>query len=717
MGRELYAREPAYRSMFDRCCELFDQRLGCDLRGLLVEANEQDAAVRLQRPALNFAAIVSTELAVAALLDSFGVRPTALLGNSLGEYTAAHIAGVLSLPDVIGLVAARGQLCDDLPPAALVAVPLAHDDVRPLLGDALSLAVISGVRSCAVSGPLADIEEFTRRLHRDGVKVTRLPLSMAPHSAAMDPIADAFFQECTRYRYESPSIPMISGLTGTWITASETPDPQYWTRHLRDTMRFYDGLSTLLADPDRIILEAGPGQTLTQLTHLHPACGQHRVALPTVIPGQSESRTVASILAKLWESGVDIDWRGGRHGRPQRRVPLPTYPFAHKAAEALPAPTAPAAAAQTVPAGPDRTEEVLRRIWCEVTGLAQVQDSDDFFRSGGDSHLAVVLRSRIREQLGVQISAHALLEQPTFGALARHLKPATVASPLMLTLRRGGTEQAPLYLVQALGGTVYSYRQLAEHLDAGRAVHAFRAYGLEPGETALPTIEAIAALNVRTLLDSHPGGPIIVGGHSSGGLIAHEMAGQLLAAGHRVPLVVLIDTSSISDSHRLDLRSVDDIRATFDQFRDTAPDTWQAFRTAIDVDENIRTVIVATNNAIRTHEPAELPTDLLFVRAQERNKILDPHPEIEWKTRFTGNVSVRTLPGNHFTIMDIPHVAQVGTAIEHALNEIRTEEPSPTHIGAETPSGIKITGLTVAQAAEFARLAGGLRLPPIFRTQ
>ncbi|AFU01083.1 hybrid non-ribosomal peptide synthetase/type I polyketide synthase [Nocardia brasiliensis] len=719
MGRTLYAEEPVYRAAFDECSELFRKRLGCDLHALLFHAETGDhTATLLRRPSLNFAAVVTTEVAAAALLTSYGITPAALIGHSLGEFTAAHFAGVLTLPDVVDLVAARGLLCDKLPPTAVVSVSLGEDEVRPMLDPALSVATVNSIRHCAISGPVDKLAELRETLHRNGVQVRSVPIDMGAHSAATDLIAGEFARECARYRHGAPVIPLICGLSGDWTPTDEPFAPDYWVRHLRETIRFADGLDTVLTDPEMIAIQVGPGQALAQLTQMHPRCSADRVVLPTMVAEQAETDTTAELLARLWERGVDIDWDAVRHGARRRRVPLPTYPFAPDA-DPVPVVTEPVAAPKE--SGPERFEQVLAELWRELIGVREVHATDDFFRAGGDSHLAVVFRSRIKEALGVQISAHAFLQYRTFGALLDHLRPApapaTAAAPVLITLQRGSPDRVPLYLIQAIGGTVYSYRDLVDCLGADRPVHAFRAYGIEPGEPVPATIAEAAARNVRALLAVHAGGPIVLGGHSSGGVLAHEMARQLLDLGQPVRLVVLLDTTTFTDARKYNLRNAEDVLAAFESFRDTAPDAWRAFTTAMNNDADIRAVIVATNTAIREHEAATVATDLLYLRAAQTNEVFDPHPETEWRQLFSGRTTVRTVPGNHFTVLDRPHVTAVAQELRRAFAVFETDSAgesstAPADLYALTPSGIRVGGLTLAQTIELIKATGGLPEDP-----
>src|SRR6185436_7697141 len=203
---------------------------------------------------------------------SWGVRPQALIGHSLGEYVAACLAGVLSLEDALSLVAARGELMQELPPGAMLSVDLAETEALAEIASApgspgLSLAAVNGPGQCVVSGPEAEIAALAARLVERGVPARRLHTSHAFHSSVMEPVLDRFTGIVSRLELRPPAIPYLSNLTGTWITAAEATDPRYWARHLRETVRFGEGIGHLLAGLPQgaVLLEVGPGQSLGRL--------------------------------------------------------------------------------------------------------------------------------------------------------------------------------------------------------------------------------------------------------------------------------------------------------------------------------------------------------------------------------------------------------------------------------------------------------------------
>ena len=282
MARRLYDGEPTFRRHLDRAAELLREPLAAatggdgDLRRLLFPAPDADpaaAAARLEATAVAQPALFAVEVALARLWSEWGVEPAALIGHSLGELAAACLGGVVSFEDGLRLVAERGRLMQAAPAGAMLAVPLPADDVeRRLEGFAgVELAAVNQPDRATVAGGEDAVAAFAAALAADGVAARRLHTSHAFHSAAMDGAVEPFRAAVAAVPLSPPSIPIVSNLTGTWLTDAEATDPAYWARHLRQRVRFADGLATLLADADRVLLEVGPGTTLTTLARRHPA--------------------------------------------------------------------------------------------------------------------------------------------------------------------------------------------------------------------------------------------------------------------------------------------------------------------------------------------------------------------------------------------------------------------------------------------------------------
>ena len=317
MGRELYETEKVFREHLDECAELLLPHLGEDLRKVIYSA-AKDAEERLKQTVFTQPALFAVEYALSRLWLSWGVRAEAMIGHSIGEYVAACLAGVFSLADALKLVAARGRLMQSLPPGAMLAVPLPESEVYPMLGSALSIAVVNTPSSCVVSGPIEAVDEFIQRLDERGVEARRLAVSHAFHSAMTEPILKTFTSIVETVVLHPPQIPYVSNVSGKWITAGEATDPRYWTKHLRQTVRFADGAGELLAEPSRVFLEVGPGRALSGFVKLHP---QATATTITSLPHTLEA------AGRLWLAGVKIDWAGFYAGEQRRRLHLPTYPF------------------------------------------------------------------------------------------------------------------------------------------------------------------------------------------------------------------------------------------------------------------------------------------------------------------------------------------------------------------------------------------------------
>jgi acyl transferase domain-containing protein/acyl carrier protein len=294
MGAEIYQGEPVFRRELDRCSEILLPHLGFDLRQALfpLAPARQEAARRLDDTALTQPALVAVEVALARLWISWGVRPQAMLGHSVGEWAAAHLAGVLSLEDTLSLVAARGRLIGQLPGGAMLAVPLAEPETAALLGPDLSLAAVNGPRQCVVAGPEEAVERLRQELLQRQVEGRRLATSHAFHSRQLEAVVEPFARLAARVAWHPPAIPFLSNVTGHWVTAAEATDPAYWAQHLRRTVRFGDGLAALLAEPGRVLIEVGPGHALTRLARRHAAAsGEQTIVAVATLRGGGAGRS------------------------------------------------------------------------------------------------------------------------------------------------------------------------------------------------------------------------------------------------------------------------------------------------------------------------------------------------------------------------------------------------------------------------------------------
>ncbi len=448
-GADLYRREPVFRRAVDECCDTLTTHLGLDLRTLLYPEPDrlEEAAERLRETSLTQPAVFVTSWALAELWRSWGVKPAAMIGHSLGEYVAATVAGVFPLEKALELVAERGRLLQSLPGGAMLAVPLPVEEVEERLPGDLSIAAVNGERATVVSGPEDAVAAFEAAL--DGLDARRLRTSHAFHSPMVEPILEPFRERLATLDLQAPEVPFVSNLTGTWITAEEARDPGYWVRHLRRPVCFADGVRTLLEEPARVFLEVGTGRTLTGLTRR--LAGRDAAVVASLGTGgaasqkeAAEVRQLTEALGRLWLAGVDVNFQAVRGAVRRRRVPLPTYPFERRRhwvepgramgsagwveAKTLDAIEESADDTETPPshtrrdAPRDALERAVAEVWCRALGLDEVGVFDDFFELGGHSLLATELAAQLRAELGVEVTVQGLYEAPTVARLATALR-------------------------------------------------------------------------------------------------------------------------------------------------------------------------------------------------------------------------------------------------------------------------------------------------------
>jgi acyl transferase domain-containing protein/thioesterase domain-containing protein/acyl carrier protein len=332
MGRELYEFEPVFRREVDACTGALQEFMGLDIRRILYPSEEEVevAAEQLKQTAITQPALFTIEYALAKLWMSWGVQPVALIGHSVGEYVAACISGVISVEDALKLIAARGRLMQEMPRGAMLSVSLSEKDVEPHLRQGVTLAVINAPSACVLAGPIEAIEELRDDLEAEGIECQLLQTSHAFHSAMMDPILEPFTALVRQVTLGAPQIPYISNVTGTWITDSEATRPEYWARHLRQAVLFSAGIQELMKDSSRILLEVGPGRTLTSLAMQHPKRSSKMLALPSLrhpYERQSDIGFLLNSLGRMWLAGFQVNWSAFYAKERRRRVALPTYPF------------------------------------------------------------------------------------------------------------------------------------------------------------------------------------------------------------------------------------------------------------------------------------------------------------------------------------------------------------------------------------------------------
>jgi amino acid adenylation domain-containing protein len=333
MGRELYQSEPVFQQAIDTCAEILVPLLERDLREIMYPApadltanTELLTQTRYAQPAL-----FAIEYALTRLWQSWGIKPAAAIGHSIGEFVAAYLAGVFSLADALKLVAMRGQLMWDLPAGSMLSVRLPAAEIAPRLTDEISIAAINGSAACVVSGSTGAIADLQRELEASEVVCKLLHTSHAFHSPMMEAIVDPFAKLVAQIPLSPPQIPFVSSVTADWITTELATDPQYWANHLRQPVRFADGIHTIWQyDENYVLLEVGPRQALTILARQQIIDRDRQLAIASLANSAAPADEWPGLLqaiGKLWLAGIDLDRSQFSAGETRHRLPLPTYPF------------------------------------------------------------------------------------------------------------------------------------------------------------------------------------------------------------------------------------------------------------------------------------------------------------------------------------------------------------------------------------------------------
>ena len=445
MARGLYDSEPVFAEHFDQCAAGFSDELGVDLRAEIFEGTARN----LERTDRTQPALFTVEYALAKLIESYGVRPAAMAGHSIGEYVAGTIAGVFDIETAIKVVSMRARLMHAAPRGVMVAVALSPDALAEHLGGDVDIAAINEPGGCVVAGSEESIRQFSDRMTEKGIVARRVRTSHAFHSRLMDSMIPEFTGFLSRQTLREPQIPLLSNVTGTWLAPSEATNPATWARQVRSTVRFSDEIDVLLGDPNRVLVEVGPGGTLTASATRHPrwSTGHHAVRLMRHHAQNRDDRDAFLLaLGQLWAAGVDVDWaplRGGQSGRLSR---CPVIPLSgngigsstvRRRGRAMPRRptgrpprrTGAAEAAQAATSGKSPMEATLQRIWSQCLGLPDVERNANFFELGGDSLVAISVAMTASNE-GLDLTPQDLYENQTVAALAKALTARYAAGGL-----------------------------------------------------------------------------------------------------------------------------------------------------------------------------------------------------------------------------------------------------------------------------------------------
>jgi acyl transferase domain-containing protein len=465
MGKGLYQKEPVFKENMDKCAEILTPLLGINPLEVIYPDQEEDIeknAEQLRQTWLTQPVLFMLEYSLAQLWIDWGIVPKGMIGHSIGEFTAACISGCITLEDALNLVATRGRLMHQQEKGSMLSVGIDESQIKEMLVGEISLAAVNSPKHCVVSGKTRDIEKLEKQLSEKNIFCRRLHTSHAFHSPMMEPIMNDFAEVVRKVNLAPPTIPFISGVTGTWVQEEEACDPNYWSLQLRQPVRFSPGILEILKDPTRVLLEVGPGSSLCLLAREHKANESEPVILSSIRHVKQTEPDMAFLhktLGNLWLSGAAVNWKSYYKNEKRRRIPLPTYPFERKrywleeikgvkqdieqktgkddvptgkTPDNIPAETEPNKAEsekektfQPRPklnneyvAPTNEIEQQIVEIWEDILGIKPIGIEDNFFDLGGHSLLATLFLSQILEKFQTRLELQSIFETPTIATIA-----------------------------------------------------------------------------------------------------------------------------------------------------------------------------------------------------------------------------------------------------------------------------------------------------------
>lgn len=574
---DLYRDEPVFHESMDRCAKLLGPVGGYDsILDILYSGNTELAAL-VNQTEISQPALFAVEYSLARLWESYGVKPSALAGHSIGEYTAACEAGIFSLEDALVLVKERGRLLQSMNSGTMISVPRSEAEVREMIPSGLDIAVINAPGICVVSGPVSEVEAFTKQLEESGISPRLLQTSHGFHSRMMEAAARTFEKMIGRVLMKPPRIPIASNLTGGWMTGEQAADPAYWANHLRHCVRFSDNLLCVAQRFDSpILLEVGPGNTLCAIARQNVAEVASLLALPSVRHPRQQANDQAFFLralGALWCHGASIDLGSLYSDEHRTRVSLPGYPFERQhfwisSSEQKTEQDRQQDKERRWWRGrtykPERaaskkksceqcqlTEEGLIKIWCKVLGTPTIGLDDDFFELGGHSLMAVNIMIELEKSFGLRLPLAALIEAPTIRQFIRLIElrksgtsGSTESSWSCLVPLHADRSKIPFFLMHSHGGNILEYHPLANLLKKDLSIYAIQCRGLDGSPLEELTVEEMAANYLNEIRTVQPKGPYFLGGFCFGGLLALEVSRLLRSENEEVGLLALINSGT-----------------------------------------------------------------------------------------------------------------------------------------------------------------------------
>ncbi len=577
MGHDLYKKEPLCTKIYDQCFKIFERETNISLKNILFNSSQdEEANIILSRTEYTQPALFITEYVVAKYLESFGIKPNALIGHSIGEYAAACLAGIFELEDALKIVIKRGQLMQKMPNGYMMVAKCGEEKLKAIMNNTFEIAASNAPGYCTISFKTENKEAVNQILTENQIEFINLNTSHAFHSAAFDPILDEFSNFVDQFNLKSPQIPVISCLTGDFADAEFVKTGKYWASQLRNTVLFDKGVNTIIQTSNYVFLEVGPN---THLTSLAKRSTENKSKCPIISTlgkpeNTNEQVKMMQTIGLLWAKGIDPNFTSLHHPHEPKKVVLPSYPFERKSywieKTNFKGFNHSTTNSQTTDSFEDdqlktkngdlQSEEqpdtmaILKKMLCNLSGIdpIEVKPTISFSFLGLESLFLAQFAQAIEKRFKVSIKFRQLMQEyPNLELLTSHIDKNTqqkntkeITNPP--SLKTGGNmvvlkpEGRNIPFIMVFGDICNTY--LPKMINQDHPYWGFMHSGSDGETIDFDSIEKMAASYVDELIAIKPNGPYLIGGYSFGGIVAFEMAIQLQNKGLDVPLLIMVDS-------------------------------------------------------------------------------------------------------------------------------------------------------------------------------
>jgi acyl transferase domain-containing protein len=733
MGRQLYETQPVFRQAIVRCNEILQLYLEQPLLSVLYpDAQACDPKSvweswaglkptpswvrRSNETAYTLSALFAVEYALAQLWKSWGVKPTVVMGQDVGEYVAACVAGIFSLEDALKLIASQTDLIQTL----------ASEEKQA--GEFVDTRVVAATESNAHEVAIAAINDSEGQQAvgaaiaglQEEVKARELKVSLAYNRPPIEQIA----REVT---FSSPQIDIVSAVTG--LSSSEIASPEYWCRQMRQSIGFATAMETLYEQGYTVFVEIGPQSTLLEigqacLREKATADSQPVLCLPSLCRGNSDWQQMLLSLGELYVRGVQVDWTGFDQDYPRQRVELPTYPFQRQRywlesttveeRETVSSDnSAKSNSLHTFVPPQNDLELQLSQIWEKVLGIQPIGVKHNFFELGGNSLLAVRLFTQIEEVFGKKLPLTTLFQAVTVEQQANMLHQEADLAPswsLIVPIQTHG-DKLPLFCIHGADGNVLVFRDLPRYLESNQPVYGIQAKGLDGKQAPHTQIEEMAADYIREIQAVQPEGPYLLVGFSTGGVVAFEIAQQLQAQNQQVALLALLDTYCPVYFKQMPLRDlVSSYLSHLLQLKPQAKLTYLMAVTKDKLQKIVHKFYLATGHslsqasqklslitkphqalsqlskqhqgvfscqeqAIINYIPQVYSGRVILFQCAEQPWWVAKYPRLGWDGLVMEGLEIQEIPGNHFNLLSA-NVRVLAKQLEACLDKVQVKVPS-----------------------------------------